>query len=159
VSRPRSACEKCGAPALVTITNEDPSGATTRFLCLSCAEVEESAVLHRDRYLNYSAILLTVGAVVLGISLFADQLRFGNSEGFGLKQYFGMSVAVMLVLTAALIRVPTLMVIGLLTGSLTILADMFRFGQEQGFGWHQMLGTILGITLLAAGLLESRRES
>jgi uncharacterized membrane protein len=66
---------------------------------------------------------------------------------------------VMLVLTAALIRVPTLMVIGLLTGSLTILADMFRFGQEQGFGWHQMLGTILGITLLAAGLLESRRES
>jgi hypothetical protein len=102
---------------------------------------------------------MSLGCVVLLISLFADQLRFGHSEGFGPKQEIGLGIAVVCVFTAALLRVPTLMVIGILAGGLTILADILRFGQEEGFGWQQMLGVAVGGTLVLCGWLESWRQS
>ncbi len=171
MSRIKPGCEKCGAPALVTIANEGssmPSTATTqetqgaatmRYLCLRCADDEELSRQKRDASLNYSAILISVGLVSLFLSVFADWLGFGRSEGFGWKQDIGLVAAAVLVLTAAIVRIPTMLIIGVFTGALSILADLFQFGHERGFGWHQMMGTAFGIVLIGAGILESRRQT
>lgn len=159
MSRSKPTCEKCGLPALVHVTNEVPTGATMRHLCLACADLEEQDVPHRDRFLHYGAILMSVGAVILVLSVLADYLKFGGSAGFGPKQEIGVGVAIVCFFTAALVRVPTLMVIGVFAGSLTILADVFQFGHDPGFGWHQGLGTFVGVTLLGTGWLEARRQN
>jgi hypothetical protein len=142
----------------VHVTNEAPSGATMRHLCLACADLEQTDGTPRERYLNYGAILICVGGIVTMLSLLADELKFGDSEGFGPKQELGVGVALVFVFTAALVRIPTLLVIGILAGALTILADIFQFGHEDGFGWSQLLGTAVGLTLAACGWLEARRQ-
>ena len=147
------------APALVHITNELPAGAIVRHLCLQCADREEAEWHGHEHFLNYGAILISVGSIALLLSVFADQLKFGNSQGFGPKQEIGLAMAMTCVFTAALIRVPTLMVIGVLGGGLTVLADVLRFGHEPGFGWHQQVGTLIGGALVICGWLESRRQS
>jgi hypothetical protein len=159
MSRSKPACERCGAVALVHITSEAASEISVRHLCLHCADLEESAPLTRDRYLHYGAIMMSVGSIILFLSLFADSLKFGNSEGFGPLQQLGLGMALICVFTAALIRVPTLMIIGVVGGLLTILADVFQFGHDPGFGWHQKLGALVGATLILTGWLESRRQS
>lgn len=158
MNRNKPACERCGAVALVHITSEAASEISVRHLCLRCADLEESAPAPRDRYLHYGAILMSIGSIILIISLLADYLKFGNSEGFGPLQQLGLGMALICVFTAALIRVPTLMIIGLLGGLLTILADLFQFGHDAGFGWHQKLGAMVGAMLILSGWLESRRE-
>ena len=159
MSRPKPPCERCGSPALVHITNEAPSGATVRHLCLRCADVEETAFDGQEQYLNYGAILISVGMIALLLSVFADELNFGSSQGFGAKQELALAMAMICVFTAALIRVPTLMVIGVLGGGLTVLADVLHFGHDPGFGWHQQLGTLIGALLVVCGWLESRRQN
>src|SRR5262249_9659836 len=113
----------------------------------------------KEQALNYGAILISVGVITLLLSVFADQLKFGNSQGFGFKQDLGLAMAMICVFTAALIRVPTLLVIGVLGGGLTVLADVLQFGHDPGFGWHQQLGTLVGATLVLCGWLESRRQN
>jgi hypothetical protein len=159
VVRTKPPCEKCGQPALVNMKSEDASGPTVRYLCLACADVEEISSARRDPSLNYSTILISVGLVVLCLSAMADWLAFGDSSGFGWKQYMGVLLAGVLILTASIVRISTLMVIGLLTATLTMLADLFQFGHERGFGWHQTIGVVFGIVMVAAGMLEARRQT
>ncbi len=157
MSRPQPVCERCGEPALVHITSEASSGPTMRHLCLRCADAEQPDRPARDRFLNYGAILFSLGAFVVLLSAFADVLRFGRSEGFGPRQAVGLGIALVCIFTAAIVRVPTLMVFGILAGGLTILADVLKFGHGPGFGWNQMLGVAVGLALILSGYLESRR--
>ena len=152
-------CDKCGAPALVNIKSEDANGLTVRHLCLACADVEEIARTRPQPSLNYSAILISVGLVVLILSACADWLAFGDSSGFGWKQDTGVLLAVVLILIASIVRISTLMVIGLLTAMLTILADLFQFGHDKGFGSHQIIGVVLGLVMIVAGILDARRQA
>jgi len=152
-------CDKCGAPALVNIKSEDANGPTVRRLCLACADIEEIARAQREPSLNYSAILISVGLVILMISSFADWLSFGDASGFGWKQYTGVLLAAVLILTASIVRISTLMVIGLLTAMLTMLADYFQFGHDKGFGTHQIIGVVMGIVMIVAGILDARQQA
>jgi hypothetical protein len=157
--RTKPACERCGQPALVNITNDEAHGITMRHFCLACAEAEEMEAEQRDQYLNYGAILISVGLFVLVLSVFADWLAFGHPlSGFAWKQRTGVALAGMLILTAAVVQIPTMLVIGVLFGTLTILADLLAFGQAPGFGWQQTLGTVLGLLLLLTGISEARRR-
>ncbi len=158
VSSAKFVCEKCGAPALVNITNDEEQGPTMRRLCLACADLEETAGAERRRHLNYGAILISAGAFVLLLSILADWLGF-DAGAFGWKQRGGLLLAGVLVTTAAIVQVPTLLVIGLLFGGLTLLADLVGFGNAPGFGLHQGIGTLLGVMLVAAGLVEARRPT
>ena len=159
MTQAKPSCDKCGAPALVNIKSEGANGPTVRRLCLTCADVEEIDRDQRGPSLNYSAILISVGFVVLMISALADWLAFGDSSGFGWKQYAGVLLAAVLILTASIVRISTLMVIGLLTAMLTMLADLFQFGHDKGFGLHQILGIVLGVVMIVAGILDARRQA
>jgi hypothetical protein len=130
-----------------------------RHLCLRCADVEENVVPPRERRLNVPILVTTVGLLVLVISVFADPLGFGSSEGFGWQQSTGVALAVILALTGAIMLIPTLLVVGLITGGVTLLADWLRFGSAEGFGWQQILGSALGVLLIAIGLLVARSMS
>jgi len=154
-SKPR--CEVCGKPALVHISSEDADGTTLRHLCLQCAANEDQPP-PRDRILNLAAVLLVVGLFVLMISLFADALALGRHEGFGWQQLAGLALAGVLTLTAAVMRTPTLLVIGLMMGSSIILADSLGFGSDEDFGMQQIAGLLLGLLLIGAGWLVARRK-
>lgn len=156
-TRTRPPCERCGAPALVNISNDEGGRVTVRRLCLKCAD--EPAPARRGEYsLNYSAILSSVGVAMILLSVFADWLGFGKTPGFGWKQDIGVVLAGILVLVATVVRIPTLLAIGVLTGILSLLADAFHFGDDPGFGWHQVVGVFFGAVLMAAGILEARRK-
>lgn len=156
-SRPK--CELCGAPAIVHITHEDHQGVLVRHLCLSCADGEQRALHTWNRGVDRAAVLAVMGVLVLIISIFADRLGFGRSPGFDWKQEAGVVLAALLLLTGALIRVPTLSVCGLLAGGVTILADRIGFGDSPGFGWQQVAGSVLGVVLLVWSFLmyQARR--
>jgi hypothetical protein len=156
--RKRAVCERCGAPALVSITSELGASASVRHLCLACADSEE-CVPEADRTLNYSAVLISIGAVVALLSGAADYLGAGRVSGFGWKQDAGILAAGVIVFLSTLLRIPTLFAIGALGGILAALADMLKFGREPGFGWDQGLGVLLGVILIAAGLLEAHRQT
>jgi hypothetical protein len=106
--------------------------------------------------LNVAAVLFSTGAFVLLVSLLADWLAFGSSSGFGYKQFLGLGVAGILVLLGALMRIPTMFVIGLIVGVLALLADWLGFGNATGFGWQQITGVALGCCLLACGAISAR---
>lgn len=150
-------CEVCGEPAIVHISSENADGATLRHLCLQCA-ADEDEVLPRDQRLNLAAILLVVGLFILIISLFADALAFGGHEGFGWQQQIGLALAGVLVLTAAVMRTSTLLVIGLMTCVITVLADWLGLGNSEGFGIQQIIGSLLGLLLIGVGWLIVRRK-
>lgn len=153
----RPVCERCGAPARVHTSGHGADGRKIRHLCLACADAEEADAPARERGLNHAAILLSVGVIVLLLSLLADVLKFGQEKGFGWKQQSGILVGGILVLSAALLRIPTLLVIGLVAAALSTLADHLGFGSGEGFGSHQILGVAAGILLIVAGLLMRRR--
>jgi len=156
MSEAKPYCEVCGEPAIVHISNEDANKATLRHLCLQCA-ADEDDVQPREQMLNRAAVLLVVGLFILMISLFADVLAFGRSEGFGWQQQAGLALAAVLVLTAALMRIPTVLVIGLMIGAITVLADWLGLGNTEGFGMQQIAGSLLGLFLIGAGRLVARR--
>jgi len=101
------------------------------------------------------------GLYLVSLSLFADVLGIGGSEGFGWQQGAGLVLGGVLLLTGALLRVPTLLAIGLATGVLTLLADWLALGDSEGFGGHQVLGTLMGmaLTMVGLGLAHARARS
>ena len=151
-------CERCGKPSRVHITDEDAFGNTVTHLCLECAAAEEQRPHARESELNHAAILTSVGVVVVLLSALADYLGFGSAGEFGWKQNSGIVLAIILMSIAAVMRVPTILVIGLLTGVITALADWTEFGSSPGFGIRQMLGVLLGIVLIALGCVVGRKQ-
>ncbi len=104
-------------------------------------------------------MLAAVGLMMLVISLLADVLAFGGSEGFGRRQLLGVALAGVMVLIGAAMWVPTLLAVGLIGVVMTILADWLAFGSAEGFGWQQDLGCLVGVCLAFGGLdLARRRE-
>ena len=156
ISEPELVCEKCGAPLSVTGKAEEAPDPVRPLLCVLCAAHDQEAGPRRARGANRAAILLCVGLFVLVISAAADWLAFGSSEGFGWKQLLGLGMAGILLLIGALVRIPTLSVIGLFIGLLSVLADWLGFGNAEGFGWQQMAGCALGAALMALGLVFAR---
>jgi len=152
-------CEKCRAPANVHIRNDRAVVGTVRHLCMRCVAEQQDALTSRpDRPLNHCAVLISIGLFVLVISTLADVLKFGRYEGFGWKQLTGVGVAGVLVLTGAVVRVPTVLVIGLITGALAVLADWSAFGSSPGFGWQQTSASLAGGALIAIGLIGACRR-
>lgn len=154
---PKAICERCGKPAIVHITNDESGSPGIRHLCLDCAEAQAD-LPHAEPGLNFSALLISVGLFVLAISVFAEVLGFGSDEGFGWQQLVGLTVAGVLVLSGATIRIPTIVAIGLMIGGITILADYMDIGGKEGFGYKQIIGAALGGLLALAGVLFGRRR-
>lgn len=157
MSDPRPACEKCGVPAVVHVTNDGGTGTHVRHFCLRCADAEETDGARGEPGLNRAAVLIAVGLLVLATSVLADVLKIGAGEGFGLWQRLGVLVAGLLVLMATLTRTLTLLVIGLITGAVTVLADWLGLAGTEGFGLKQMFGSAAGVLMVVMGLLLGRR--
>ena len=155
---PRPVCESCQRPAIVQIRNAFAGNVLIRYLCLDCADAEDDASPGQKRRLNLAAITITLGLYVLGVSVFADALGFGSAEGFGRQQWAGVAITGVLVLVAAIMQIPTLLVAGLLLGGTTLLADWLGLGDIPGFGSLQMLGTALGVGLTVIGLGVGRQK-
>lgn len=130
-----------------------------RHLCLACADAEETARPSRERRLNHAAVIMAIGAIIVLLSVFADVLRFGQAGGFGWKQSFGILVAGVVSLCALLMRVPTLLVVGLIAGGLSMIADHIEYGKGPGFGSNQTIGVVIGLGVLFLGLLLLRRSA
>lgn len=158
MSRRKRQCERCGAPALVHISNDSGQGDAFRHLCLDCADAEDAGVLQVEAGLNLAAVLMVVGLMVLVMSAAADYLRFGYAEGFGIWQRLGMLLGAGGVLMGALTRTSTILVIGLITGVVTLLADWLGFGNTEGFGIQQLSGCMLGAVLIVTGALIGRAQ-
>lgn len=152
------ACERCGGAALVHMTHEIGQGPGVRHLCLDCAEWLDDPVPARDQSVSRGAILVAVGAFTLILSLFADQLDLGREEGFGWKQYLAVTLGVVLVTAAAIVRVGTLLIIGGLFVIVVALADWLGLGSQAGFGLRQASGCLLGLALTLGGAVRARRR-
>ncbi len=152
-------CETCGVPAVVHINSGAYAGQRMRHLCFGCADRQDMSAASRKRRFNPGAVLAAVGLMMLVISLLADVLAFGGSEGFGWRQLLGVALAGVIVLIGAAMWVPTLLAVGLIGLVMTILADWLAFGSSEGFGWQQALGCLVGVGLAFGGLdLARRRE-
>lgn len=154
----RPPCERCGAPSRVHITGRGADGRRVSHFCLDCADADEARSSRRDRGLNRALIVLAFGAVVAMISLLADQLQFGSQAGFGWKQQVGTVIGGLLVFIAVLMRIPTLLIVGLMAAGLSLLADLLNFGEGEDFGSHQMLGLAVGAFFLICGVVMTRGE-
>ena len=97
--------------------------------------------------------------MVLTLSIAADTLAFGGSEGFGWRQQIGLILAAAVLLMGALARSATLAVVGLVGCGLSFLADSLGFGSGEGFGNQQISGVLLGATLIVIGPVLSRRRA
>ena len=96
-------------------------------------------------------ILAAVGAFITFISVFADWLEFGTSPGLGWKQLIGIALAASAVGLGAMFRALVLVVIGLIFGGLSLLADYIGFGGAEGFGKQQWAGVIVGVLSMTLG--------
>lgn len=101
--------------------------------------------------------MLAIGLFVFTVSALADLLQFGNSEGFGWQQGAGLILAAVLAMMGSLFGVLALVVIGVVIGLLTLLADFFSFGSHPEFGVQQILGSFVGAILMLVGLRLIRR--
>lgn len=151
-------CLKCRAPANVHIRDVDNSAVLVRHLCMNCADEADALLAGRDSVLDHCAISISVGLFVLVLSVFADGLGFGNTAVFGWKQILGIGVAGVLILAGAVMRVPTMLIVGLIFGVLALLADWLGFGNSEGFGRHQITGTFAGFVFIVAGLIGSYKK-
>lgn len=151
-------CNTCGNPAAVHISNMVRGKRLAVDLCMACADRRAQAAGAGPRFrlsmtrADVGGILIAVGLFVLALSAFADFLKFGGSEGFGWKQGAGLVLAGMLALTGSVFGVLMFLVIGVVIGTLTLLADVLAFGSNDGFGIQQLLGTIIGAVILIVGL-------
>lgn len=149
-------CERCGAPSLVHVSREHSSGVKIRHFCLECAALRDEPAAPTPG-LNRAAVLMVTGAFIVSLSLFADYLKFGDREAFGPKQIVGVSLAAVLFGAGVIVRIPTVLMVGLMLGGLTVLADWLAFGSIPGFGWQQITGTCLGLLLVGWGWRLARR--
>jgi len=108
---------------------------------------------------NFSAVILCAGLIVLVLSLSADMLAFGKSEGFGWQQQTGLAIGASIFLIGAIVRVATLALIGLIAVVLALLADWLAFGSGSGFGAQQVAGVLLGTAILLVGLWRASATS
>lgn|GEM_PF-1330306 len=159
----RPVCEKCGAPSVVHVSNQIPGkGLVIRHFCLRCAQTHDgldvSATTEGEHRLSDAAALITAGTFILVLSLLADWLQLGGTEGFGYQQIGGVIVGGVLLLLGAIVRAPILLVFGLIIGVMSLLADRFPVGAAEGFGSNQIVGTLLGLVSIAAGVLSARRK-
>ncbi len=120
-----------------------------RHFCMSCADANDAGPPRPESALNFSAVFAAIGWFVLVISVFADQFHFGKSPGFGPWQTTGLGIGLVLVLTAAIVRISTLSIIGLCLIGLTLAADWVGFGNADGFGPQQWAGVAVALALLA----------
>ena len=156
---PAPVCEECGASANIHRSNIIAGVPTMHHFCPDCADLPHTDESDGPRRWGMAAVLGSVGMVVLSLSVFADWLRFGGATGFGWRQEGGAVIGALLLLLGAVARVPALLIIGLITCLLSILADWCAFGSNEGFGWQQMLGTMLGACLMIAALVASRSKA
>lgn len=158
----QSPCNKCGQPSLVHISSsageEDASGESMRHLCLACAEAEDFPQ-GRERRLNFAAVLITVGLFITCICVLADYLGFGRHEDLGIKQLTSTGLGLTLMICAVFVRVPTVLAIGALIVVVSLLADQLAIGIHPGFGAQQITGCVIGMGLIAAGMLLARRKT
>lgn len=146
-------CERCGARARVHITSERTGSHGMRHLCFDCAEAERPVRQRRKSAFNLGAVCLAVGALFVLLSVFADQLALGDSQGFGAWQTAGLVAAISLIGVGAALRIPTILVIGCCGGLLSVLADKFKLGGAPGFGLGQTTGIVAGSALIVLGIV------
>ena len=151
-------CETCGLPAVVHINSGAYAGPRMRHFCFGCADTEDMRAASRKRGLDLGAVIAVVGLMMLAISLLADLLAFGSSEGFGWWQLLGVALAGVMVLIGAAMWVPTLLAVGLIGVAMAVLADWLAFGNAEGFGWQQAFGCMVGVGLAFGGLEWARRR-
>jgi len=157
-SEGRPVCARCGAPAIVHITDLAAGGPKMRHLCRLCADASGADVPSRSAggRSALAAVIIAVGLYVVALSTLADYLEFGRTAGFGSVQRAGLIVAGIILLLGAIAKAPTLLIIGMVTGVLDLLADWLAFGQSPGFGWQQKTGTALGLLLILIGMAVAR---
>ena len=158
MSEGATVCEQCGAPANVHITDLAAGVPGMRHLCRQCADDAHSGV---DRVTErgrsaLAAVIIAVGLYIVALSTLADILEFGGSAGFGSVQSAGLIVAGIILLLGAIAKAPVLLIIGLITGVIDLLADWLAFGSSPGFGWQQKMGTALGLALILVGVAVVR---
>jgi len=160
MKKTRHLCRNCGEHAIVHIRRDPADVDSVVHLCLNCVDSEEVflPITQQDCGLDYAAIMVVVGFLTLVISVFADFLAFGSSGGFGFKQIAGVALGALFLTAGIIIRIRTLVVIGLITGILTLLADWLGFGSAEGFGGQQILGVIVGLALLSAGFVTGFKK-
>ena len=61
-------------------------------------------------------------------------------------------------LHGAAMRVPTVLVIGLIAAGLSLLADWLGFGSHEDFGLQQIFGTMTGLVLVVVGWMVARKR-
>jgi hypothetical protein len=153
----RPTCDRCGAPANVHISDIVAGEPVVRRFCPDCAdEIPEEVHTPAGRRSAQAAVLLVVGGLVLFLSLTADVLKFGASQGFGVHQWVGVSIGGLVMLLGAVTRAATLLMIGAIGTGLAFLADWLAFGSSEGFGLQQIIGCMLGLLLLGAGIYVVR---
>lgn len=150
-------CETCGAPADVHISNVQNGVATLRHFCADCEDAVVRDLASRRNRVGDAAVFIVLGVVVLGMSVLADAVRLGATDGFGKQQWGALLAGGLLLLLGAVTRARTLLVLGCVTVILAALADLLALGGASGYGVHQMLGSLLGVALILAGTRFARK--
>ncbi|NOT00976.1 MAG: hypothetical protein HOP29_10145 [Phycisphaerales bacterium] len=158
IHNPAAICQSCGAPAAVHVTAVADGAPTVRHYCHDCADHAHLERAQRRRYHGAVAAVGSIGVVVLSLSVFADWLQFGRSEGFGRYQQVGVILGFLLVSLGAAARAPTLFIVGAFTVVLSLLADLFGFGCAEGFGWQQVFGSLLGTAIIISAIVVARKH-
>jgi uncharacterized membrane protein len=52
-----------------------------------------------------------------------------------------------------------LIIIGVILALVSVLADVIGIGNKAGFGWQQLLGTVVGIVVLLVGVWLARSKT
>jgi len=156
MSETEPVCQDCGAPANTHISSVTGAGLGMEHLCNLCANTRYSATRDDTHRRSRGVVLILVGSFVLFISLFADQLAFGHSDGFGWRQAAGFGVACLVFLIGTLVRVPALIVSGMGIGGVALLADWMQLGAMHGFGRQQAMGVLFGALMILVGIMVSR---
>jgi len=156
VTNESTVCEACGADANIHISNLVAGVATMRHFCQNCVDAAEADRPRFQRHRGAAGTVGAVGLIALILSVFADRLKLGSSVGFGWWQNLGVVAGVVVIVLGAATRAPALLIIGLITCSLAVLADWLAFGSAEGFGILQIAGTSLGLILVAVAIWINR---
>jgi len=159
MTRTEAACERCGAPANVHASEVIDGASVIRHFCNDCYDSVHIEPPDRRRRWGEAAVLASVGLVVLALSISADWHRLGKFAGFGWQQKVGVVLGGVVIVFGAVARSPLLLIMGMVTMLLSLMADWLAFGESAGFGWKQMLGTALGVALLLAAYFMTRTKT